>query len=52
MIEQTTEEVAEAIKENPRAWAQQYIDLMDMCCELQRQNEKLTLALLPTPKQH
>ncbi len=53
MIEQTQQELADAMKENPMAWAGQYIDLLYTLDELADKHEKLSLALLPTnPKQH
>ncbi len=45
MIEQSVEEVAEAMKDDPKAWAEQYIDLMAMCCQLQQHNQQLLLQL-------
>lgn len=47
MIEQSVEEVTAAMKQNPKVWAAQYIDLLQQCNQLQQKHNDLVLALLP-----
>ena len=52
MIEQTTEELAEAMQQDPVAWAKQYNDLMTLLHQLSEKNQQLTLQLLPVNDRH
>lgn len=46
MIEQSAEEVAEAMEENPKKWADDYLHLLQQLHDMHEANEKLTRALL------
>jgi len=45
MIEQTAQEVAAAMQENPKAWAEQYLDLLQQLHDIHQLNRRLTLSL-------
>jgi pyruvate-formate lyase len=48
MIEQSIEEVADSMQQNPKEWAEQYIQLKEICQKMENNYNQLVLALLPT----